>query len=216
MQNAPIPARSAALAGFALIAAATSGLRESRSDAIRAQADSVSFVTTDSGNIARYRVRERLVGFELPNDAVGTTGAVTGALIIRADGSVSPSSRFVVDVRGLTSDQSRRDNFVRTRTLETATYPNVTLTVSSVGGLKLPLPASGPIAFDLIGNLTVRGVTKPSTWKVTGAVNGATVTGSAWTEFTFADFQITQPRVPIVLSVADTIRLEYDFRLVRK
>jgi hypothetical protein len=35
------------------------------------------------------------------------------------------------------------------------------------------------------------------------------------TAFTFDDFQLNQPRVPIVLSVADTIRLEYDFRLVR-
>ena len=29
--------------------------------------------------------------------------------------------------------------------------------------------------------------------------------------FTFADFQMEQPRVPVLLSVADTIRLEIDF-----
>jgi len=40
--------------------------------------------------------------------------------------------------------------------------------------------------------------------------------GTAWTEFTFADFNIDQPRVSIVLSVADTIRLEYDFRLLQQ
>lgn len=36
------------------------------------------------------------------------------------------------------------------------------------------------------------------------------------TAFTFADFDIDQPRVPIVLSVADTIKLEYDFTLIPK
>jgi hypothetical protein len=32
--------------------------------------------------------------------------------------------------------------------------------------------------------------------------------------FTFKDFSLEQPRVPVVLSVADTIKLEYDFRFV--
>ena len=40
------------------------------------------------------------------------------------------------------------------------------------------------------------------------------VTGTAATAFTFADFGLTQPKVPIVLSVADTIHLEYDFHFV--
>jgi hypothetical protein len=32
------------------------------------------------------------------------------------------------------------------------------------------------------------------------------------TSFTFKDFSLEQSRVPVVLSVADTIKLEYDFR----
>jgi hypothetical protein len=39
--------------------------------------------------------------------------------------------------------------------------------------------------------------------------------GTASTRFTFADFGITPPRVPILLSVADTIAIEYDFSLTR-
>ncbi len=44
---------------------------------------------------------------------------------------------------------------------------------------------------------------------------GSRVTGSASTRFTFADFGITPPSVRIVLSVSDTIGLEYDFTLTR-
>jgi hypothetical protein len=38
-------------------------------------------------------------------------------------------------------------------------------------------------------------------------------TGKAATSFTFKDFAIDQPRVPVVLSVADTIKLELDFTM---
>jgi hypothetical protein len=59
-------------------------------------------------------------------------------------------------------------------------------------------------------------VTRPTTWNVTARFNGNQITGSATTAFTFADFELTQPRVPVLLSVADTIRLEYDFTLQRE
>jgi len=42
------------------------------------------------------------------------------------------------------------------------------------------------------------------------------VTGTATTAFPFSEFGLTQPRVPVVLSVADTIKLEYAFSLVPK
>lgn len=46
--------------------------------------------------------------------------------------------------------------------------------------------------------------------------SGNDVSGSGWTQFTFADAQLAQPHLPILLSVADTIKLEYDFHLVRQ
>ena len=42
------------------------------------------------------------------------------------------------------------------------------------------------------------------------------VTGTATTMFPFAEFGLTQPRVPVVLSVSDSIKLEYTFALVPK
>ena len=74
---------------------------------------------------------------------------------------------------------------------------------------------TGPVTFELLADLTVRGVTKPTTWRVTARHSNGQVTGTASTRFTFADFGITPPKVPILLSVADTIGLEYDFALTR-
>lgn len=165
-----------------------------------------------AGNEVRYRIREQLAGFDLPNDAIGKTSAVTGGIVLSDKGAIVPdSSRITVDVQGLTSDRSRRDGYVRGRVLETQQYPTVTLAPTAITGLGWPLPKSGSKTFQLIGDLTVHGTTHPTSWTVTASFNGSDITGTAATGFTFADFGLSQPRVPIVLSVADTIRLEYDF-----
>ena len=175
------------------------------------------FVLAPSEQAARYRVRERLVGHELPNDAVGETKSVTGAIAFDSSGNiVRQESKFVVDAATFVSDQNRRDGFVRGRLLDARQYPSVVLVPTSVRGVALPLPASGSRAIQMIGDLTVRGVTRPTTWKGTVNFKDGRVVGSAATEFTFDDFQIEQPRVPVLLSVADTIRLEIDFNLIRQ
>src|SRR2546426_2033775 len=40
-------------------------------------------VLAPAGNAARYRVRERLVGHDFPNDAVGETKSLSGAILFR-------------------------------------------------------------------------------------------------------------------------------------
>ena len=175
------------------------------------------FVADSDGNKARYRVRERLVGNELDNDAVGETPKVTGTIALDKSGKIIPTeSGFAVDLASLKSDQDRRDGFVRRRLLVTDSFPATRFQVTDVKGLPSKLPTSGTAEFQLIGNLTVKGVTRPTTWNVTATVAGNKLTGSAATKFTFADFQLTQPKVPILLSVVDTIALEYDFAMTRQ
>jgi polyisoprenoid-binding protein YceI len=114
----------------------------------------------------------------------------------------------------LKSDQSRRDNYLRRSTLETSKFPKAELVPVALEGLLLPIGDGTSQTFVVRGDLTVHGVTRPTTWQVTARGQGKDVVGTAATAFTFKDFGLEQPRVPVVLSVADTIRLEYDFRLV--
>jgi hypothetical protein len=51
---------------------------------------------------------------------------------------------------------------------------------------------------------------------VTAVANGGEFNGKASTHVKFGDFNMTQPRVSIVLSVVDDILLEYDFHLVKQ
>jgi len=180
-------------------------------------AAALRLVLSPTGNAVRYRVRERLVGHDLPNDAVGETKAVTGAIEFDAKGKVLPqSSKFVVDAGTFVSDKDRRDGFVRGRLLDAQQYPSIMLVPTRVRGVSLPLPSSGTLPIEMTGDLTVRGVTRPTLWKGSAKFQDGRVAGSAATAFTFTDIQMEQPRVPVLLSVADTIRLEIDFDLIRQ
>jgi polyisoprenoid-binding protein YceI len=192
---------------------ATAAISESRGD----PAPPVVYVAEGEGNRARYRVRERLAGKELDNDAVGETPKITGSIALDKSGSiVAAQSGFTADLSLLKSDQTRRDNYVRNRLLVTDSFPTTVLKVTSVKGLPSPLPTAGPTRFQLIGDLTVKGVTRPTTWDVNATVVGNQLRGSAKTRFTFKDFDLKQPTVAIVLSLADTIALEYDFVMTKK
>ena len=165
-----------------------------------------------SGATARYLVREQLARLDLPNDAVGVTNDVTGAIVFDADGGVvAPDSMIVVDLQGLTSDSDRRDGYVRSRSLETDAYPTAEFLIQETAGLPWPLPTEGEAAFQIMGDLTLHGVTKPSTWDVAGQFDGDSFNGTAKTNFTFEEFGIAIPRVRVVLSVDNDIRLELDF-----
>jgi polyisoprenoid-binding protein YceI len=206
--------------GMAAIGTASPGTAPATTSAPRTAAHAANeplrFVLAPTGNEARYRVREQLAGFDFPNDAVGATNDITGAIVIGTDGKVVPGeSKFVVDLTKLKSDRERRDGYLQRRTLETEKFPTVELVPTALRGLPTPLPTSGERTFDLLGDLTIRGVTRPTTWQVKATFDRGRIAGSAATTFTFTDFQIAQPKVASVLSVADSIRLEYDFVLVQ-
>ena len=177
----------------------------------------LQYVTAPTGNEARYLVKEQLAGVSFPNDAIGRTSALTGMVTLDKAGKIIPDqSTFTVDLTTLKSDADMRDRYIGRSTLDTAKFPKVELVVKEVRGLTFPLPSSGTATFELLGDLTVRDVTKPTTWQVKATMKDGGLAGTASTRFTFADFNMTKPRVARVLSVEDDIRLEYDFALVPK
>jgi len=173
------------------------------------------YVLAPEGNSARYFVREQLASVNFPSDAVGVTDSLTGAITVDDKGQVVPAeSKVVANISYLKSDRDMRDGFIRRRTMDTDKYPTVTLVPREIKGLPMPLPTSGRVSFTVLGDLTVKGVTRPTTWSVMAGVRNGAVRGTASTGFTFADFQLEKPKVMSILSVADSIHLVYDFNLV--
>ena len=176
----------------------------------------IRLVLAPDGSEARYRVREQLADLTLPSEAVGVTHGVTGQIVLDERGRVVPAeSKFTVDLTALKSDRDRRDGYIKHRTLQTDSFPSAVLVPRELKGAPNPLPTSGSFSFELAGDLTVHGVTKPTVWQVTAAAKDGGFTGTATTRVKFGDFGMTPPRVAVVLSVEDDIRLELQFHLVR-
>lgn len=168
-----------------------------------------SFVVGE-GSRATVRVREQLARLNLPTDAVLTTGAVTGAFAYRPDGSFDAASSIIVDLATLASDESRRDRFIKTSTLETNRFPHAVFVPTAAEGLPNPLPREGEWTFLVRGNLTIHGVTKAVTWEMRAKRGGGELTARAATRLKFADFGMQRPVVVLVLSIEDDIRIEID------
>jgi polyisoprenoid-binding protein YceI len=168
------------------------------------------------GSSASYRVREQLARLNFPNDAVGTTQTVTGSLHFAADGAIeADQSKLRIDLRTLKSDEERRDAYLRDRTLRTDRFPMAEFAARRTQGLMFPLPSSGAVSFQLIGDLAVHGVTSEVAWNVTGNLGSDLVTGRATTRFPFSKFKLTIPRLLGLVSVNDDIQLEVDLRMRR-
>ncbi len=153
-----------------------------------------------------------MAGHDFTSEAVGRTNAVTGAIVLDAGGKIVPAqSSIVLDLRTLKSDQSMRDNYVQHDPLQTSQYPMATFVPNQATGIPWPLPASGTAKFDLAGDMTVHGTSKPLTWTVSATFGPDKVTGSASTPFTFTEFGMQPPRTMIALSVKDGGTLELQF-----
>jgi polyisoprenoid-binding protein YceI len=180
--------------------------------AAAAQDGGLRLTLVADGSEVRYRAREQLVGRGLPSEAVGSTRALTGAVAVDGNGSLlAAESRFSVDLRGLQSNERRRDNFIQAETLQTSRYPTAELVPTEVRGLPSPLPTAGEVAFALLGDLTVHGVARPTLWQVVARVDGGQIAGTATTRVKITDFGMELPRVAVLLSIEDELALEVDF-----
>jgi polyisoprenoid-binding protein YceI len=159
---------------------------------------------------ARYRVQEELAQVG-ETEAVGETQAIIGQFGFGEDELPLPCSRFDVDMRTLQSDQARRDNYLYQNTLEAETYPLATFVLRGIEGMDAPLADGQETTLRLIGDLTLRDVTKLVAWEANVTLVDGALTGAAATMFEMPDFGIEPPSVPVVLSLDETIRLEVDF-----
>lgn len=170
------------------------------------------------GTTARYKVREQLAGISFPSDAVGTTNAVTGTIIVNPDGTIDAAkSKLSVDLKTITSDQQMRDGYVQNRTLETDKFPTLDFVPKRAVGLPSPLPSGmgAQAGFQLIGDMTLHGVTKEVTWNVVATFGNDMVGGRATLTTDFETFNITKPTLARLMSVDDKIELEIEFRCKR-
>ena len=164
------------------------------------------------GSSVRYLVGEQLARRDLPNDAIGITSEVIGEIFLDKSGVVDKdNSKIVVKLDSLESDDSRRDNYLKTRTLiGSAQFPEAIFIPEEVSGLDWPIKEGGQLVFEMVGEMAIRGTTKPMTWTVEAILEKGLITGHADTRFYFSDYGIPKPTLLFILSMDDEIRLEAD------
>ena len=161
---------------------------------------------------ASYQVQEKFLNRDLPNIALGKTNAVTGELQISLDGKPSGKiTKISVDLRTLTSDQSRRDSRIHTQWLESDKYPFAEFTSTDVQGIPESYTEGQEINFKLTGDMKIRDVTKPVTFDVKGKLEGDTITGSATSKILMKDFGFDPPNVAGILTVDDGVTVTINF-----
>jgi polyisoprenoid-binding protein YceI len=169
--------------------------------------------TVSNTSKATVRVREQLVGVNLPSDAVLVATGATGTFALKDDGTFSSDAKITFDMTTLASDNRDRDNFIKGDTLQTRQFPKAEFVPTKTTGLTLPMPASGEFIFKLTGQMTIKGKTKEVTFDVQAKRTGneLTATATAAPAWKFADFGMTAPSVPFrVVSIVDEIRVVVD------
>jgi polyisoprenoid-binding protein YceI len=172
--------------------------------------DVLTFQIIPTESEAAYFVGEKLASLPLPSTAKGTTNDIAGEFHLTSDGTAlapGAESQFTVDLRTLTSDQSRRDNRVQDA-LQTDLYPTATFTVSDVTGYDPAIPEGEEQTLTLTGTLDLHGVQREVTWEVQARRESDVITALATLTIAFADFDITPPNIAGFVSVEDEATLQ--------
>ena len=113
-----------------------------------------------SGSQAGYRVTEQLANLPAASEAIGRTDQVTGSIEVDSDGTSTTltSGSITVDTTSIASDESRRDNRLRSEGLQTDQFPTATFTLTQP--VEIPAAALEGTATDvtLVGDLTLHGI----------------------------------------------------------
>jgi polyisoprenoid-binding protein YceI len=167
------------------------------------------YTVNSETSTASYVAQEELATVGA-SEVIGTTNAIIGSILLDDEGNPLKCSNFAVDLRTLETDESRRDNFLRENTLESETYPFATFVLASVEGLDGPIEDGETVTAQLVGDLSIHGVTKSTTWEAEITRDGEILTGTASHTFLIADYDMEKPIVGPVVSIEDEIELRID------
>ena len=163
------------------------------------EVEGVTFVV-GMGSEATFTVNEKLASLSLPNDAVMRTGALAGE--VHLDGRPSV---ITIDLHQLSSDQARRDRFVRERM-----FPNdpiATFTLLDAGPLPDEFTSGETAAGEITGELEIKGFRAPITFEIEARDDGDVVYILGRTIFTWDQLDIPPPNLPFV-QVKDEVHVE--------
>jgi polyisoprenoid-binding protein YceI len=140
----------------------------------------------------------------------GSTQAIEGFLQLNLADLSAPlgENRITVRINTLATDRDDRDRWIREKGPRLNDYPLATFVATAIADAPASYTEGEEVRFKLIGDLTIREITKTVTFEVTASLSGDTLRGVARTRLLMSDFGIEPPSFANTLTVADEFELE--------
>lgn len=178
------------------------------------------FTIVPEESSASYVVQEEFLagalsklGIDAGNvEVTGTTSDVSGQLQL-ALGSENPlgDNRFSVNLSSFSTDQNRRDDWIREEGPQFGSAPPAQFVATSIDNAPSDYTEGEEVSFTLNGDLTIKEVTNPVSFDVTATLSGDTITGTASTQSKLTDWNIEPPNFANTLTVADELEIRLNF-----
>lgn len=170
-----------------------------------------TFTLAPDASTVTIRVQEQFLGVKVPEDAVGTSKSLTGRITLSPDPAIVASeSKLEFDARSLRTGAGGRDGQIRT-TLNAFQIPTIGFQPQELRDLQPAQRTDGTFRARLLGEMSVRGASRPIAFDVEGRLDGLNLSGTAKGSLTMSEFGMTAPKTADILWVEDLVRLEIAF-----
>ncbi|MGZ4802267.1 MAG: YceI family protein [Acidimicrobiia bacterium] len=157
-------------------------------------------------SFVQYRVKQQLADTAIETDATARTTQVSGSMTIA--GTTISGVTVHAQVSTLTSDQDRRDRYLRDNALQSKQFPTATFVLTQPITLAQAPQKGAKVTTDATGDFTLHGITKCVTIPLVGRWDGTTVQVVGELPIRFMDYGITPPSIGGFVSVGGNGRME--------
>ncbi len=205
--NTPSPTATTAEAGASQAPAATE-----TGSATGGTGGAVTYVIDPAQSEASFQIGEELFG--QPVTVKGVTNKVSGSFTADYANPANSTVSTIEIEADFVTDESRRNNAIRRFILQTDQFPKITFAPTRLESLPAQVKPGEQIRFKIVGNLTIRDVTREVTFDATVTLppdNTAPLRGEATAVVRYPDFNLTIPSVPFVANVTEAVTLTLTF-----
>ncbi|MFN8634064.1 MAG: YceI family protein [Chloroflexota bacterium] len=169
------------------------------------------FEIDPNASSAKFVVDEVLRGS--PKTVVGATNQVAGQIALNLnDLDAAQVGTIKINARTLATDEGSRNRMLQNQILQTEQHEYITFTPTRAVGLPDTATVGQPFTFQLVGDLSIRGTSRETTFDVTVTPTAADqLQGQATTTIKYADWGVSVPKVPAVAGVDENVGLQLDF-----
>ena len=162
-------------------------------------ATSSVYMISQKDSLVKFTMNEMLRG--KPFLVVGTTTQIAGEIGVQ-NGKITLGA-LTLNAKTLVTDSSQRNGAIVRLILRSDKPENEFITFKPTSADSVTVVSGTPVTFNVTGDLTISGVTKPATFKVTATVTDEKVTGTAETKLKRSDFNLVIPNLSFVANVDD-------------